>query len=77
MLMNELCKHALGKRDMSATQVRAASEYIDRVYPRMAAVEHSGETKTTYVAQMPAPVANLDDWRAQHMDNGGTEPLKH
>ena len=75
MLVKELEKHALGQRDMTQTQVRAAEVIIDRVLPKMQAVEHSGETETRYVVRMPDPIRTVEDWRARQ-DVIEHEPLK-
>ena len=42
VLVHMLHQHALGERDMSATQVRAAEALLDRCVPKLSQVQHAG-----------------------------------
>lgn len=68
MIKNELVKHMLGKREMTTTQVNAAKIVLDRLEPVLAAIEHSGETTTSYVVRMPEPVKDLATWTATNTE---------
>lgn len=54
-LINRLTNHALGKVDMSATQVQAVRILLDKSLPNLAAVEHSGDAEN--------PVALAFKWK--------------
>jgi hypothetical protein len=41
-LMRRLAKHALGKLDMTVTQIKAAEILLRKVVPDLKAVEHTG-----------------------------------
>lgn len=43
MLINRLQNHALGKNDMSSTQIKAADIVLRKVAPDVSSVQHSGE----------------------------------
>ena len=43
MLIKRLQDHALGKVEMTATQVRAAESLIRKNLPDLKAIEHTGE----------------------------------
>ena len=63
-LCNRLKKHGLGKIELSQTQVRAIEILLRKVLPDLAAVEHTGNVEQSYIVRMPAPIADLDTWRA-------------
>lgn len=48
-LINRLTNHALGKVDMTATQVQAVRILLDKSLPNLAAVEHSGNDDSPVV----------------------------
>jgi hypothetical protein len=52
MLVNRLENHALGKVDMTATQVQAARVLLNKTLPDLQAVQHSGPNEG------PIPVMN-------------------
>ncbi len=54
-LINRLTNHALGKVDMTATQVQAVRILLDKSLPNLAAVEHSGDAEN--------PVALAFKWK--------------
>lgn len=62
MLVNALMDHVDGKRELSATQVRAAEILLRKVVPDLASVEHSGEIKHAYAIEVPAPAATVESW---------------
>lgn len=43
MLAKRLRDHALGRNEMSATQIKAAEILLRKAWPDLKAVEHSGE----------------------------------
>jgi hypothetical protein len=45
---------------------KMAADAAPYLHPRLAAVEHSGEVETSYVARMPAPVASMDEWQKRY-----------
>ena len=47
---------------MSATQVQAAQILLRKVMPDLAAIEHSGEVKQTYIVSPELP---NDEWEAE------------
>lgn len=65
-ILNALQEHVEGTRDMSATQVNAAATLLRKVMPDLATIEHSGEVQQTYVARMPARIADLGEWQKRH-----------
>lgn len=42
-ILNNLIKHSEGELEMTSTQVTAALGLLDRVMPKLRAVEHSGD----------------------------------
>lgn len=44
LLVDRLIKHALGEVEMSASQVNAARVLLNKTFPDLKAVEHSGES---------------------------------
>lgn len=42
---------------------KAAAQYV---HPRLSAVELSGEVEHRFVARLPQPVVDADEWRSQH-----------
>lgn len=62
-ILNALQEHVEGTREMSATQVNAAATLLRKVMPDLAAIDHSGEVQQTYIARMPAPVADINEWQ--------------
>lgn len=47
-LVNRLQKHALGEVDLSTAQVRSCEILLDRVLPRLSAVELSGNVTLSH-----------------------------
>ena len=43
---------------------KAAAPYV---HPRLAAIEHSGEVATPYVARLPEPAKDIAEWRQRHV----------
>ena len=58
-----LIEHAEGRREMSATQVSAGLGLLRKVLPDLSSAEIKSETTVSYVARMPAPVENIEEWR--------------
>jgi len=73
-ILYALIEHVEGKREMSATQVSAGIALLRKVMPDLAAVEHSGEVEHNYIARMPAPVADMDEWNKRYNPNNGATP---
>ena len=61
-LVNRLTDHALGKVEMQATQVTAALGLLKKALPDLAAIEHSGEGKPTYIVSPELPD---EEWEAE------------
>lgn len=62
-LINRLSDHALGKIDMSPTQVQATSILLKKTLPDLEAVEHSGETTQRIVTAEPP---TEQEWQAMY-----------
>ncbi len=65
-ILNALIEHVEGKREMSATQVTAGVALLRKVLPDLSAVEQSGEVQVSYVARMPAPVSDMNEWQQRY-----------
>lgn len=65
MLEKRLISHALGEIELSATQIRAIEILFRKVLPDLAQVEHSGEFTHNYVARLPQPVSDVNEWKKQ------------
>lgn len=66
-IINVLIEHALGKREMSSTQVQAGLGLLRKVLPDLQAIGGSDEMPPVrYVARMPEEVDDLKDWIAQN-----------
>lgn len=73
-LLNRLSNFVLGKGDpktkdpieMSPAQVTACLGLLKKVLPDLQATEISGETTLTYVARIPVPAQNAEEWEQQH-----------
>lgn len=65
-ILNALGEHALGLREMSATQVTAGLGLLRKVLPDLAAVEHSGEIEQSFIARLPQPVSDMDEWQNRY-----------
>jgi hypothetical protein len=61
-ILNYLDEHLAGKREMSSTQIAAAVCLLKKVMPDLAAIEHSGEVKQTYIVSPELP---NDEWEAE------------
>lgn len=66
-IITRLQKFIDGKVKMEAAQVTAALGLLKKALPDLTSVEHSGEVTKTYVLRAPAPAANMDEWRKQHV----------
>lgn len=64
-LINRLMDHALGKCEMSNTQVQAARILLGKTLPDLQAHEHTGEVQH-YVLRAPEPIRSADEWQQQH-----------
>ena len=65
-IINRLQAHALGKVElMTATQVAAALGLLKKTMPDLAAVEHGGDVKMTYIASPEMP---NDEWVKEFAD---------
>jgi hypothetical protein len=65
-LLNRLTNHAMGKLDLSPTQVKAIEIMLRKALPDLSAVEHSGDMQETvhYYAEVPKPAATTEEWTA-------------
>lgn len=65
-ILRALIEHVEGKREMSASQVTAGLGLLRKVLPDLATVEHTGEVDHRYVARLPAPVSDIDEWQKRY-----------
>lgn len=65
-IIHLLQKHIAGKHEMTTTQVTAALGLLRKVVPDVAHIEHGGEVQHSFVARVPQPIANPDEWAKQH-----------
>jgi len=69
MLINRLSDHALGKTEMSATQVRAAEILLKKAVPDLTSTELTGEIGINHdVTDKPM---TPDEWEKQYADSLG------
>lgn len=66
-LINRLQNHALGKVEMTPTQVRAAEILLKKTTPDLSSAENKTEVVHRYVARMPGKAATTDQWQQQHV----------
>lgn len=65
-IINRLQKLIDGQIEMAPHAVTAALGLLRKSLPDLTSVEHSGEITKNYVARMPAPVRNMDEWQARY-----------
>lgn len=63
MLIKRLEDHALGKIEMTATQITAAQTLLRKSLADLSQIEHTGEVTTHYVAELPKPAESADEWQ--------------
>ncbi len=61
-----------GTQEFDVVKFEAAKAAAPYVHARLAAIEHSGEIKKTYVARMPPKTPTMSEWREQHLTNPKT-----
>lgn len=66
MLINRLTNHALGKVDLSQTQVRSIEILLRKVAPDLSAVDHTGDVTHRHVARLPEVSKSSAEWQAQY-----------
>lgn len=66
MLIKELEKHILGKREMATTQVTAALGLLRKTLPDLAASEHRSEQTVTFVMQGIPEAPTEKQWLEHH-----------
>jgi hypothetical protein len=66
MLINRLIDHAIGKVEMTPTQVRAAEICLKKTLPDLSASENKNETTVRYVARIPNKATTSEEWQQQH-----------
>lgn len=64
-IINRLQKFIAGEVSMEPAAVTASLGLLKKVLPDLTSVEHSGEVATTYVARLPHPIDNIDEWQKQ------------
>ena len=64
-IITRLMKFIEGEVIMEPAAVTAALGLLKKVLPDLTSVEHSGEVATTYVARLPQPIADIDEWQKQ------------
>lgn len=65
MLLNALADHVFGKREMKASQIKAAEILLRKVMPDLSAVEQTLEL-TNYVIRAPQIIESADEWEQQY-----------
>jgi hypothetical protein len=65
-LINRLQNHALGKVEMTPTQVRAAEILLKKTTPDLSSAENKTEVLHRYVARVPQKAADAKSWQEQH-----------
>jgi hypothetical protein len=71
-LMRRLAKHALGKLDMTVTQIKAAEILLRKVVPDLKAVEHTG---TVNHVNYDAAVIGLLNERGTQAGDAASTPV--
>lgn len=72
-LIQALEHHALGRREMSATRIRAAEIVLRKALPDLTAVEHSGFIETPPTREeLLGRLAKLHATAASRLDDGRT-----
>lgn len=64
-IINRLQKLIAGEIDMAPHAVTAALGLLRKSLPDLTSVEHSGEVARTYVARLPQPIPDIDEWKRQ------------
>lgn len=64
-IINRLQGCINGTVELSATQVSAANILLRKVLPDLTATELTGEVLTHYVARLPDPITNVDEWQTK------------
>ncbi len=68
-IINRLQKFIAGEVSMEAAAVTASLGLLKKVLPDLTSVEHSGEITKTYVARLPQPIADIDEWKRRATTN--------
>lgn len=66
-IITRLQKFIDGEVTMESAAVTAALGLLKKVLPDLTSVEHSGEVTKTYVARLPEPVKDIDEWHKRTM----------
>lgn len=64
-IINRLEKLIAGQIEMAPHAVTAALGLLRKTLPDLTSVDHSGEVSTTYVARLPHPIDDIDEWHKQ------------
>lgn len=65
-IINRLYKCVTGEIEMTAQQVAAAKTLLGKVLPDLQATQLTAETTVNYVARMPAPAEDADEWQKRY-----------
>lgn len=65
-IITRLQKLIDGQIEMPPHAVTAALGLLHKAIPNLTSVEHSGEQTITYVARMPSPPADLQEWQQRY-----------
>lgn len=70
MLMKRLCANALGTLDPPMTQgeIRSAEVVLKKIVPDLSAIEQTTDVNIHYVARVPNPQPEMNEWQRQHAD---------
>lgn len=63
MLINRLHDHALGKIELSVTQIKSIEILLRKTAPDLLAVEQTTQVQVNYVAVLPEAAQDIDEWR--------------
>lgn len=66
LLIRRLTDHVTGAIEMSPSQVSAALGLIRKTLPDLQATDLSGSVEHNYVARMPAPIEDKDEWEQRY-----------
>lgn len=64
-IINRLQKLIAGEIEMAPHAVTAALGLLRKSLPDLTSVEHSGDIATSYVARLPQPIDDINEWHKQ------------
>jgi hypothetical protein len=67
-IITRLQKFIAGEVSMEPAAVTASLGLLKKVLPDLTSVEHSGDVATTYVARLPQPITDMDEWQKRSQE---------